>query len=73
MLRIEVMGLQACVTRAPTEKELSKMEQLLDEAMQQGYLGLSTDGLPFHYLSNAPNTENAFLPNSQASRNCEDF
>ena len=25
--------------------------------MQQGYMGLSTDGLPFHYLSNDPNTD----------------
>ncbi len=57
MLRIEVMGLEASVSRAPTEQELQAMEALLEQAMQQGYLGLSTDGLPFHYLSNDPNTE----------------
>ena len=57
MLRIEVMGLEASVSRAPTETELQRMEALLEAAMQQGYLGLSTDGLPFHYLSNDPNTE----------------
>jgi N-acyl-D-aspartate/D-glutamate deacylase len=33
------------------------METLLEEAMQQGYLGLSTDGLPFHYLANEPHTD----------------
>jgi len=57
MLRIEAMGLAASITRAPTETELKTMERLLAEAMEQGYLGLSTDGLPFHYLSNDPNTE----------------
>ena len=56
MLRVEVMGLEASVSRAPTEQELVAMEGLLETAMQQGYLGLSTDGLPFHYLSNDPNT-----------------
>ena len=57
MLRVEVMGLEASVSRKPTEAELCKMEQLLEAAMQQGYMGLSTDGLPFHYLSNDPNTD----------------
>lgn len=57
MLRIEVMGLDASISRAPTELELQKMEQLLEGAMQMGYLGLSTDGLPFHYLSNDPHTD----------------
>ncbi|TXS94107.1 amidohydrolase family protein [Parahaliea maris] len=57
MLRVEVMGLEASVSREPTEGELQQMEQLLERALQQGYLGLSTDGLPFHYLANAPNTD----------------
>lgn len=57
MLRIEAMGLQDSISREPTEAELSHMESLLESAMQQGYLGLSTDGLPFHYLANAPNTD----------------
>jgi N-acyl-D-aspartate/D-glutamate deacylase len=57
MLRIEVMGLEASISRAPTELELQQMEQLLEGAMQMGYLGLSTDGLPFHYLSNDPHTD----------------
>lgn len=57
MLRVEVMGLHDSIRRAPTEAELGEMEQLLDTAMQQGYLGMSTDGLPFHYLSNDPNTD----------------
>jgi N-acyl-D-aspartate/D-glutamate deacylase len=57
MLRIEVMGLHDSVSRAPTEAELDRMCELLEEALDQGYMGLSTDGLPFHYLSNDPNTE----------------
>ncbi len=57
MLRVEVMGLQESVSRAPTEAELQKMCDLLSEALDQGYMGLSTDGLPFHYLSNDPNTD----------------
>ena len=57
MLRVEVMGLQDSVSREPTEAELRDMEQLLETAMQQGYIGMSTDGLPFHYLSNDPNTD----------------
>ncbi|MFK7831608.1 MAG: amidohydrolase family protein [Congregibacter sp.] len=57
MLRIEAMGLDAAISRKPSEAELQKMEVLLERALEQGYLGLSTDGLPFHYLSNDPNTD----------------
>ncbi|GHD36078.1 N-acyl-D-amino-acid deacylase family protein [Halioglobus pacificus] len=57
MLRVEVMGLQESISRAPTESELQAMENILQSAMDQGYLGMSTDGLPFHYLSNDPNTD----------------
>jgi N-acyl-D-aspartate/D-glutamate deacylase len=57
MLRVEVMGLQASISRAPTEVELDRMCELLETALDEGYMGLSTDGLPFHYLSNDPNTD----------------
>ncbi|MEM1190472.1 MAG: aminoacylase [Pseudomonadota bacterium] len=57
MLRIEAMGLEAAISRKPTESELQKMEELLERALEQGYLGLSTDGLPFHYLANEPHTD----------------
>jgi len=57
MLRVEVMGLKDSISREPTESELSKMEQLLDQGMSQGYLGMSTDGLPFHYLASEPYTD----------------
>jgi N-acyl-D-aspartate/D-glutamate deacylase len=57
MLRIEAMGLRDSVSREPTEAELVRMEQLLEEGMAQGYLGMSTDGLPFHYLASEPFTD----------------
>lgn len=55
MLRAEVMGLHASVTREPTEDEVARMEALVEKGMQEGYAGFSTDALPFHYLSNDPN------------------
>jgi N-acyl-D-aspartate/D-glutamate deacylase len=57
MLRIEVMGLQASVTREPTPQELAAMEGLVEKGMREGYVGFSTDALPFHYLANAPNVK----------------
>ena len=54
MLRAEVMGLKASVSRYPSPDELAKMESILDTSMQQGYAGFSTDALPFHYLANDP-------------------
>ncbi|MES2488961.1 MAG: amidohydrolase family protein [Pseudomonadota bacterium] len=56
MLRIEVMGLNESVSREPTEAEMQKMEQLVEKGMREGYVGFSTDALPFHYLANRPNT-----------------
>ncbi len=67
MLRIEVMGLEGAISRDPTEAELSRMVVMLDEALDQGYLGLSTDGLPFHYLANEPNTDRR-IPTQYATR-----
>ena len=56
MLRIEVMGLQNSITRDPTASELARMETLVEKGMREGYVGFSTDALPFHYLANQPNT-----------------
>ncbi len=56
MLRIEVMGLQDSVSREPSDNELAQMGALLEKGMQEGYVGFSTDALPFHYLANQPNT-----------------
>lgn len=67
MLRIEVMGIDAAVTRDPTPEELAKMEALLEEAMQQGFVGFSTDNIPFHYMANEPNTK-LKIPSPYATR-----
>jgi N-acyl-D-aspartate/D-glutamate deacylase len=66
MLRIEVMGTPAAVSREPTTAELARMRALLDEALQQGYAGFSTDAIPFHYLSTAPHTDKR-VPTQYAS------
>lgn len=55
MLRIAAMGLDASVTRDPTDAELGEMERLLEKGMAEGYAGFSSDGLPFHYLADDPN------------------
>ena len=55
MLRAEVMGLTGSVSRAAKEEDLQRMEALLEQAMQEGYPGFSTDALPFHFLSEDPN------------------
>ena len=57
MLRIEAMGLENCISREPTEAELNRMETLLEDAMASGYVGFSTDALPFHYLSDDPHRQ----------------
>lgn len=55
MLRVEVMGLKGSVSRQPNDLELKQMADLVEQGMKQGYIGMSTDALPFHYLSNDPN------------------
>lgn len=67
MLRIEAMGVEQSIARQPTEAELARMEQLLEEAMAQGYVGFSTDNIPFHFLANQPHTA-AKIPSPYASR-----
>jgi len=54
MLRVEVMGLQNSISRDPTPEELNEMERLLEKGMNEGYIGFSTDALPFHFLANDP-------------------
>ena len=66
MLRIEAMGLERAISEDPTEEDLEKMESILEQAMEDGYLGFSTDMLPFHYLSNDPHREKR-IPANHAS------
>ena len=66
MLRIEAMGLERAIGEEATEEDLEKMETILEDAMQEGYLGFSTDMLPFHYLSDDPHREKR-IPANHAS------
>ncbi len=66
MLRIATMGLAASIERAPTADELARMEALVQTAMEEGYIGFSTDALPFHYLANDPNRRSK-IPGQYAS------
>ncbi|HRH56557.1 MAG: amidohydrolase family protein [Chitinophagales bacterium] len=48
-LRMHVMGLERSFTeRTATEEELQRMETIVSEALDAGYLGVSIDMLPFH-------------------------
>ncbi|OUS32550.1 N-acyl-D-glutamate deacylase [Gammaproteobacteria bacterium 45_16_T64] len=56
MMRIDAMGFDASISRGPTSDELNTMKKSLKEGLEMGYVGFSTDALPFHYLANQPNT-----------------
>lgn len=57
MMRIDAMGFDASISRDPTDEEMVRMKASLKEGLDIGYVGFSTDALPFHYLANQPNTE----------------
>lgn len=57
-LRIESMGLKRSFTEKKANKhEINKMRGLLGEALEEGYLGMSIDMLPFHRWAGAHNPE----------------
>lgn len=66
MLRIEVMGLRESINRQPSKTELLRMVGILEEAIEDGYMGMSTDGLPLHFLANEPNLDKR-IPTQYAS------
>ena len=55
MMRIDAMGFNASISRAPTDDEITSMQETLRAGLEIGYAGFSTDSLPFHYLANQPN------------------
>ena len=57
MLRIDTMGFDASVSRDPTAAEIDTMKDTLRDALKQGYVGFSTDALPFHYLAAQPHCD----------------
>ena len=65
MLRIEAMGLEESISRDPTLLEIQKMENITREALNAGYVGMSSDGLPLHYLANDPH-KNVKIPAQHA-------
>ncbi|MGB8221381.1 MAG: amidohydrolase family protein [Polyangiales bacterium] len=66
MLRIEAMGLDRAISEKASAADLEKMEEILEQAMKDGYAGFSTDMLPFHYLSNDPHRKKR-IPANHAS------
>jgi len=57
MLRIDTMGFDASISRDPTAAEIETMKGTLRDALKQGYVGFSTDALPFHYLAAQPHCD----------------
>ena len=57
MLRIETMGFENSISRDPTGAELDQMKNILRDSLRDGYVGFSTDALPFHYLAQQPHCE----------------
>ncbi|MDY6943815.1 MAG: amidohydrolase family protein [Pseudomonadota bacterium] len=67
MLRVEVMGMPGAIQGEPTDEQIVEMCRVLEECMRAGYVGLSTDGLPLHYLANDPH-RNERIPAQHATR-----
>ena len=67
-LRTHVMGLARAVDRdaRPTEAELARMERLLEDALDQGFLGLSTMTNPWDKLDGT-RFRSAQLPSTYAT------
>ncbi|GAA6151358.1 N-acyl-D-amino-acid deacylase family protein [Pseudoteredinibacter isoporae] len=57
MLRIDAMGFEDSISRDPSDAEVKSMETTLAEAIDLGYVGMSTDALPFHYLASAAHSD----------------
>jgi N-acyl-D-aspartate/D-glutamate deacylase len=54
-VRAEVMGMERSLSVARAEpEEIKKMQQIVDDALAEGYLGLSIDMLPWHRLDGEP-------------------
>jgi N-acyl-D-aspartate/D-glutamate deacylase len=54
-VRADVMGMERALTVSKAEpEEVRKMQRLVDDALDEGYLGLSIDMLPWHRLDGDP-------------------
>lgn len=68
-LRIEAMGLDRSLkVRKASAEELKRMENVLAEAVEAGYLGMSIDMLPFHRMAGeyAKDFKGVSVPSQQA-------
>ncbi len=69
-VRIAAMGFERSLTvKKANESELKKMDSIVTEAMEAGYLGLSIDMLPFHRMLGEYKEEykGISVPSQQAS------
>ncbi len=54
-VRAHVMGMERSLTVSKAEpEEIQKMQRFVEEALEEGYLGLSIDMLPWHRLDGEP-------------------
>lgn len=70
-IRIAAMGVERSFTeKKATKDEIAKMQKLVDEAMDAGYLGLSIDMLPFHRWAGIYNKNftGVSVPSQQAEK-----
>lgn len=67
-LRAHVMGMERSVDKnvVPTEAELVRMEQLLEQGLDAGYLGLSVQTLPWDKLGGSRSIRSRPLPSTFA-------
>ena len=70
-VRIAAMGVERSFTeKKATKEEIKKMQDIVDEAMQAGYLGVSVDMLPFHRWAGVYNKDfiGVSVPSQQAAK-----
>jgi N-acyl-D-aspartate/D-glutamate deacylase len=67
-LRVHVMGMERSLSRGerPTAEELSKMEALVDEGLDAGYLGVSIQTLPWDKIGGSRDVRSRPLPSTFA-------
>ncbi len=54
-IRAHVMGMERSLTKSKAEpEEIRQMQKIVDEALDEGYTGLSIDMLPWHRLDGEP-------------------
>ncbi len=67
-LRVHVMGMERALTRGavPTKDELARMEALVDEGLDAGYLGVSIQTLPWDKVGGSRDVRSRPLPSTFA-------